>query len=225
MIWFFVFIIAVAITLAIAAVIPAGALGARPVLPALAVAGALAVALLAVGAALFWKHAIVALAIAAVCSLAVGVMSQKVDPSKAIGGALAAFLLMFAFSWLALQMADPLLFGRDSDLSRWIRESAGRAWPFGGEPFESPMLFVAIAVASLSAARFLRPGLKAVAVFVGTLLLFFFGFRLLEDHGFFLSDFFYRHVPASRLVVVAMIVLGIVGIVRLLANNSNHRNP
>jgi dolichol kinase len=81
----------------------------------------LALARLVVGTALLWKHAVVALAIATVCSLAAGVMFQKVDPSKAIGGAIAAFILMFVFSWLALQMADPLLFETESDLSRWIK--------------------------------------------------------------------------------------------------------
>lgn len=84
----------------------------------------LLVALLAaaVSAVLLWKHVITALAIASVCTLGLAVMFDKVPPGRAISNAMGAFILFFIFTWLAQQLAEPLLHGRDSNLSRWISE-------------------------------------------------------------------------------------------------------
>ncbi len=220
MVWLF----ALLIFIALAAVVAAGVLGARPSFPSRATAVVLAIVLLAIGVAFFWKHTVVALAIASVCSLAIGVMFTKVAPGKAFAGALSSFVLMFVGSWLALQIAEPLLFDRESDLARWFHESVELAVPLNDAGIQDPGFFVAIAIASLLAACFLGHRMKAVAVFIGTLLLCFFGPPLLENNGFFLTDFFYRHDPAARLVVLALIVLGFVSVFRLLAN-SNNKNP
>jgi len=221
MFWFFILIVVATL----GAVITAGALAPNKNFAFRVIGVILALALLVIGAVFLWKQAIVALTIAAVCSLAVGVMFQKVDPSKAIGGAIAAFVLIFVFSWLALQIADPLLFGRDSDLSRWVRDLSSNFRPFGGHDVGEPGFLTALGIACLLAACFLDRWIKAIAVFFGALLLMFFGPSILERQGLFVRDFFYGHDPAFRLSVLCVIVIGIVGITRLLTNNKNSKRP
>jgi len=158
----------------------------------------LALVFLVIGTVFLWKHAILALAIAAVCSLAIGVMFQKVDLFKAIGGALAAFILIFMFSWLAFQMAEPMLFGRDSDLSRWIRDFTSSFGPFGGCDVGGPGFLASLGVACLFTVCFLARWMKAIAVLFGALLLLFFAPHVLEQHGLFVQDFFYGHGLQTR---------------------------
>lgn len=221
MFWFFIFIMAATL----GAVITAGALAPNKNFALRVIGVIFALALLVIGTVFLWKHAIVALAIAAVCSLAVGVMFQKVDPSKAIGGAIAAFVLIFVFSWLALQMADPLLFGRDSDLSLWLSDFVNDFRPFAGHDTGGPGFLTALGVACLLAAGFLDRWMKAIAVFFGALLLLFFAPTLLEQHGLFVRNFFYGHDPVFKLAVLCVIVIGIVGIARLLTNTKNSKHP
>lgn len=221
MFWFFIFIVAATI----GAVVTAGALAPNKNFAIRVIGVILALALLVIGTAFLWKQAIVALAIAAVCSLAVGVMFQKVDPSKAIGGALAAFVLIFVFSWLALQVADPLLFDRESHLSLWVKDMWGSFRPFRGYDVGSPGFLAALGIASLLSSCFLDRWMKAVAVFFGALLLMFFGPGVLEQHGLFVRDYFYGHDPIFKLAVLCVIVIGLVGIARLLANNNNSKHP
>jgi len=221
MLWFFILIVAATL----GGVITMGALAPNRNFAIRVIGVILALALLVIGTMFLWKHAIVALAIAAVCSLAVGVMFQKVDPSKAIGGALAAFVLMFVFSWLALQMADPFLFGRDSDLSRWISKFTSDLRPFSGYDVGGSGFLTALGIACLLAACFLDRWIKAIAVFFGALLLLFFGPTVLERHGLLVRDFFYGHDPVFKLAVLCVVVISIVGIVRLLTNSRNSRHP
>jgi hypothetical protein len=221
MFWFFTIIVAAVL----GAVITAGVLAPNKNFAVRVIGVILALALLVIGIVFLWKHAIVALAIAAVCSLAVGVMFQKVDPSKAIGGALAAFVLMFVFSWLALQMADPLLFGRDSDLSRWINNYTSSFRLFDGHDVGGARFLTALGVASLLTACFLDRWMKAIAVFFGALLLLFFAPSVLEQQGLFDRDFFYGNDPVFKLAILCVIVIGIVGIARLLTNTKNSKHP
>ena len=221
MFWFFILIIAATL----GAVITAGAMAPNKNF-ALRVTGVIfALAILIVLSVLLWKQAIVALAIAAVCSLAVGVMFQKVDPSKAIAGAITAFVLMFVFSWLALQMADPLLFNRESDLSRWLGDAFNGFRPFGGHDVGAPGFLAALGAACLLAAFFLDRWMRAISVFFGALMVLFFAPAVLEQQGVFVRDFFYGHDPVFKLAVLGVIVIGIVGIVRLLANSKNSKTP
>jgi hypothetical protein len=168
---------------------------------------------------------IVALAIAAVCSLAVGVMFQKVDPSKAVGGAIAAFVLMFLFSWLALQLADPLLFNKESDLSRWLTNLCGSAQPYGRHDIGASVFLASLGVACLLAACFLDRWIRAIAVFLGALLVLFFTPVVLEEHGIIFRDFFYGHDPVFELAIVGLIIVGLVAIVRLLTASRNSKHP
>lgn len=220
MLWFFILIIATTI----AAVAVAGALAPNRNF-AMRISGViLALALLVVGVVMLWKQAIVALAIAAVCSLAIGVMFDRIDPSKAIASAIAAFVLMFVFAWLALQVADPLLFDRDSDLSRWCNDLIRGFRPFDGQDVATPGFLAALGAASLLAACLLDRWMRAIGVFFGALLLFFFVPSLLEQHGVIVQDLFYGHDPVFNLALVGAIVIGVVGIVRLLASPDNHKH-
>ena len=185
----------------------------------------LALALLVVGTALLWKHAVVALAIATVCSLAAGVMFQKVDPSKAIGGAIAAFILMFVFSWLALQMADPLLFETESDLSRWIKGFVNGYQPLIGVNLLAPGFWVALGAACLFVTPCLARWMKGIAVFFGALLVTCFAPVVLEQEGVFVRDLFDGHDPIFKLAVLCVIVIGTVGVARLLTNPRNSKHP
>ena len=220
MLWFFLIIVAAVL----GAVITAGALAPNKNFAVRVIGVILALALLIVGTFFLWKHAIVALAIASVCSLAVGVMFQKVDPSKAIGGALAAFVLMFVFSWLALQMADPLLFDRESDLSRWLDDFTDNFQPFAGHDISGAGFLTALGIACLFAACFLDRWMKPIAVFVGVLLMLFFGPAVLERYGLFSLSYFHGHDPVFSLAFLCVVVIGIVGIAKMLINN-NSKNP
>lgn len=220
MIWFFVLLIVVAL----AAVIAAGLLGARPSFPARTAAVVLAVALLAAGAALFWKHTVIALAIASVCSLAVGVMFTRIAPGKAFAGALAAFVLMFGGPWLALQLSSPLLFDRESDLTRW----AGAAWgalTTGEWNFPTAKLAVSIAFLGLLAASLFGPRVRALAILVGGNLLLFFGPRVMEELGLYHPGMHSGIDPLLAALITVAVVLGVVGLLQRLSDNSNHNNP
>jgi len=221
MVWLFLVIVGATI----GAVVMAGTLAPTKNFAVRVVGVTLVVALFVVAAVLLWKQAIVALAIAAVCSLAVGVMFQKVDPSKAIGGAIAAFILMFVFSWLALQMADPLLFERESDLSRWTRGFFDGFRPFSERDVAAPGFLAALGAACLLAARFVARWMKAIAVFVGSLLVLYFAPSLLQEHGFFVRGFFWGHDPVFKLAVLCVIVIGVIGVIRLLANSKHFKHP
>lgn len=212
MLWFFMLVMLTAL----GAVIAAGALAPDRNF-ALRVVGVLfALSILVVLAVLLWKQAIVALAIAAVCSLAVGVMFQKVDPSKAIGGAITAFVLMFLFSWLALQMADPLLFGRESGLSQWLQRAFHDFHHLGKGDVQTPGFLAALGAACLLAACCLDGWAKAITAFIGGLLVLYFAPAALEQKGIVVRDLFYGHDPVFRLAMFGVCVVAAVSIVRLL---------
>ena len=187
---------------------------------ALRVVGVLfAVALLIVGTTLLWKHAIVAIAIAALCALAVSVMFGKVDPSKAIGGTLAALLLLFGFTKLALQLADPIFFDRSNDLSRWFTETFEIYQPFTSHSGSTPSSLVTLGVALLVASVFLDRWLRAGAVFLGILLVLSYAPTVLESSGVYLNDFFRStNDPVFNLAVLCVLVIGAIGALRLLLN-------
>lgn len=218
---FWLFFMVVAATLG--AVIAAGVLAPSRGFALRVVGVILALAILVVLTVLLWKQAILALAIAAVCSLAIGVMFQKVAPAKAIEGAIAAFVLIFVFSWLALQMAGPLLFDRESDLSRWLHQIRLECGPSGRHAVTGPNFLVALGGASLLAACCLDGWMRATAVFAGALLMFFFSPALLENSNFF-GQMFYGHDPVFNLAFLCVFVIGFAVVVRLLRTPRRHCN-
>lgn len=220
MLWFFILIIAVTL----GAVITAGFLAPNRKYAMRVIGVIMALALLILVTPFIWQHALVAVAIGAACSLAVGVMFGRVKPSRAIAGALTAFVLMFVFSWLALQMSDPLLFGRDSDLSRWLKDLFNGHRPFGSSDIGTSGFLVALGISSLIAACFLERWMKAIAVFFGLLMVLFFTPAVLEGYGICLQNMFYGHDRVLIVAVIGVIVIGIVSIVRLLANSNNSKN-
>ena len=113
--------------LAVGVVLGAGIAGAyfaskRPFV--LRIAGALAaLSVLVAVATMFWKHIVLTVAITSLVALSVGVMLQRADPLKAMLGALCAFVLLFIFSSLAVELADVFLFGNGSELLDGITEA------------------------------------------------------------------------------------------------------
>jgi len=120
---------------------------------------------------LFWQHAVLAVAIISTVFLALGVTLQKVEPVKAITGAVTALILFFVFSWLAVQLADTFLFNRESNVEKWLN----REWDFLPQTalltLPAKALQVALGIACLAAAAFLNRIPRAVLVFIGILLL------------------------------------------------------
>ncbi|MCC6487444.1 MAG: hypothetical protein IT364_08080 [Candidatus Hydrogenedentes bacterium] len=194
----------------------------------LRVAGVILVTTLAaVAVSMFWKQSVLALAIAAVCGLAIAVMFQKVAPGKAIVGALTAFVLLFAFSWLALKLADIFLFNKEVDLSRWIEwigELPGSSTSWDSFPMPVPELFVAFGLALLLSSALLPRTARAVAVLAGLFLLFVFGARILATREVYLGEATLMDDPLVRL---ALGCLALFAILRLLLSigtgNQNKR--
>lgn len=181
-----------------------------------ALAAAVALAVVVVLVALIWKQAVVALAIAAVCSLAVAVMFQKVDPSRAISGAIAAFVLFFIFSWLAIQVSEPLFFHRQSDVSRWL-ESLWNQRHFDSYSSSSTWL-AAIGLACLIGGSLLDRWLRASAVFVGVVLLCVFGPVVLDENGFSLLTSLRCTDPVLKVALLCLLVAGIVTLTRAIGS-------
>lgn len=221
MFWFFILILAATL----GATVTAGILTPNKKYAIRVVSVIITIALFIICSAFFWKHAIVALAIAAVCSLAIGVMFQKVDPSKAIKGALVAFILMFFFTWLAFEIAAPLFFDRESSLSLWFTNTVSGFRSSTDHDAGVPGLLTALGAACLLSACFLERWIKAVAVFIGALLLALYTPIALKQHGIYITDFFYSHDPVFNLIVLLVIAIGIGGFTRLLMNNKNSKSP
>lgn len=181
-----------------------------------------AIALLIVGIALLWEHAIVALLIAALCALAVSVMFGQVDPSKAIGGTVAALLLVFGFTHLTLQLADPIFFDRSNHLSRWFAHVFEQDQLFGHDIADTPGSLVALGVALLVASVFLDRWLRAGVVFGGVLLVLSSTptLTLLERSGIHLDNVFRSsNDPVFNLAVLCIVVIGAVGLLRSIMNS------
>jgi hypothetical protein len=184
----------------------------------------LALALFFIGAVFFWENAIVALAIATVCSLAGGVRFQMGRPPKALGGAPEAFLLLFVLSWLTLQAADLILLRPDgSVLPRMVYRFTVTLPMFGRHNFGIPEILTALGIACFLVAYFLERRLKIIAVFFGALLLLLFGPTVLERY--LVRDLFYGRGPGFKLAVLFAIVVGILGIARLLRKAKKSKHP
>jgi len=135
------------------------------------IGAAAGIVLLFVAASYFWHEAVLGVAIASLVLLALGVMLQQVAPAKALAGASTALILLFVFSWLAVQLADTFLFNKESPLQRWLN-TEWPALPDGLDVFwPNSTAQIALATACLVTAAFLKRIYKAVLVFVGILLL------------------------------------------------------
>ena len=172
--------------------------------------------LAAVAVGTFWKQAVLSLAIAAVSGLAVAVMFQKVAPRRAIAGALTAFVLLFAFSWLALKLADIFLFGKEVDVFRWIGELPENVTSWGSFPMPSPEVLAALGLALFLSSALLPRTARAPAAFAGLFLLFVFGPRILEAQEVYWGEALFLHDPLMRfglwclaLFVILQILLSI----------------
>jgi hypothetical protein len=192
----------------------------------LRVAGVTLVTALAVAACgVFWKQTVLALAIAAVCGLAIAVMFQKVAPGKAIMGALTAFVLLFAFSRLALKLADVFLFGKEVDISGWV--GLMDEMPTGFPSWDSfhmptPEFLAALGLALLLSSALLPRTARAVAVLAGFFLLFVFGARILAAHEVYWGEALLMHDPLLRFALGCLAVFAILKI--LLSICSGDRN-
>jgi hypothetical protein len=220
MMWLFIILVAVLIGVAIAAgwLAPTRGFGTR-------IAGVLlALALMIIIMSLIWQDAVLALAISTVCVLAVGVMFQKVTPGKAIGGAIGAFILLFAFVWLARQLAGPFLFNKESDLSRWFSESFKNHSLSETRSVYRPGVFVALGAATLLVPKFLGGWLRALAVFLGALLIFVFFPAAMERAGFCWDNFSHPRDPVLQLAMLCAGFITLLGIIRIIMNSKNHNN-
>lgn len=221
MLWFFITMIAVALS----AVITAGVMAPTRRFALRIVAVVLASALLIVAVVVWWKYAIVAAAIATVCSLAIGVMFQKVKPAQAVAGAIVAFVLMFVFSWLALQMADPLLFNEDSELTHWLTGLFSTGGLYDNRQSWSPGLTLALVVFGLVVAYALRRWFKPILItalflfVIGSVLIF------LDQSGINLTELFSGNDPTSRLASLLLLFGVIVVAAKLIINSNRPKNP
>jgi hypothetical protein len=120
---------------------------------------------------LFWQHAVLAAAISSTVFLALGVMLQKVEPVKAILGALAAMVLFFVLTRLAVELAGIFFFEETGDVHNWIQESWGFTFSELGKYCPGPITQFGLGIACLVAAGLFDRTLKALLVFVGMLLL------------------------------------------------------
>jgi hypothetical protein len=192
----------------------------------LRVAGVILVTALAAAACgVFWKQTVLALAIAAVCGLALAVMFQKVAPGKAIVDALTAFVLLFAFSWLALKLADVFLFGKDVDMPPWIGSIGELPTGFpswDSFPTPAPEFLVALGLALLLSSPLLPRTARALAVLAGFSLLSVFGARILAAHEVYWGEALLMHDPLLRFAFGCLAVFAILKI--LLSIGTGDRN-
>jgi hypothetical protein len=120
---------------------------------------------------LFWQHAVLATAIISTVFLALGVTLQKVEPAKAIFGALAAMVQFFVLTRLAVELADIFFFEETGDVQNWIHASWGFTFSERGKYCPGPVTQFGFGIACLVAAGLFDRTLKALLVFVGMLLL------------------------------------------------------
>ena len=165
--WFCLFAVGAALgaVLAVAVMAPNRRYAVRVGGAVLGAAGLLVVSVL------LWRHLLTALTIAALFALALGVLFQKVPPSKAMGAALAALLLVFAFTWLTLRLNEVFLLGpREQPFSlvqQWLENASVQVGGLGG--LDSTLLLV-VGLAALAAGALLEARVRALAVFAGLLL-------------------------------------------------------
>lgn len=215
MLWILTFVLV--LTVAVAAT--AALLGVRRA-ATFAILGAAGIVGLVAGIILAWRYVVVAVAIGGVSILALAVMYQKVPPVKAIVSALAAFVLFFVFSWLALQLAEPFLFHRESQLfelvERWQWHSPD--WHAIFAKYDS--LGIPAGLALLFSAAFIRGGWRTLAVFGGFLLLML-GFSSLTASNLqSLAVLLREEDPLKLVIVLGLGVLAVVSIVKILSQTN-----
>lgn len=158
------------------------------------------VALLLALVGLYWQRAVVALAIAALCALGVAVMFQRVKPGQAFRGAATALVLMFFFTWLAIQLGSVFFGGEYADWAG-VFDFHALSTIFQLSELDTPSAFqnvlLATGVALLCAALISTNRLRPWLIFIGLSLILLFAPDFLERCGFlpgfqdFLRDPFY----------------------------------
>ncbi len=133
-----------------------------------AAAAVLAVAGLFLVSVFMWRQVLIALTVLALFALALGVLFQRVPPSKAIGAAIAALFLIFALTWLTLRLGEAFLFAPQDQpfsLCRHWRDSP----PIPMEVLSGldSSLFLILGLATLAAGTLLKSWARALAVFAG----------------------------------------------------------
>ena len=83
-----------------------------------AVAAAAVLALLVVPLLFFWKYLAFGLTIGSLLAIGIAAALGQVGAAKAIGRAMAVIAICIVLIWLAIQLADPLLFDKESGLSK-----------------------------------------------------------------------------------------------------------
>ena len=173
---------------------------------------------------LFWKHALIALIIATISSLNMWIILRKFDPSRATTKAITTFALMFVLSCLALQLTEPAIFIRQRDPFEDLRGSFDIYRIFSHHDVNTTRFLAALGGASLIASLFLDRWMKAVAIFMGTLVVLCLLPSFLE-RGIDLGNFFYSHDRVSRLALFCVVVIGVIGLAKMLINSKNSQNP
>jgi hypothetical protein len=72
-----------------------------------------------VPALVFWKYVLFGLVVTSLIAIGIAVALGLVNAARAIARALAVMAILIVLVYLSIQLADPLLFDRESALSLW----------------------------------------------------------------------------------------------------------
>jgi hypothetical protein len=183
------------------------------------VALAVALAVLACVTVLFWRHAILAVAIFAVCLIGLTVIFGQTPPKRAIIAAFTGFILLFVFTWLAQQLSATFLYETEPEFIRrfreqWLPRAGLKSIPLPLFQFLTPV-GIGCLLASI-AARKTRP----LWLLAGTTLVLVTAPAFLAEYGFC----FEQYEPIERWVVaLAIVLLAIAIAVRAAATTKDTR--
>lgn len=153
---------------ALGAVLAAAVLPSHRRFAARAAAAILAVTGLFLVSVLLWRQVLIALTVLALFALALGVLFQRVPPSKAIRAAVAALFLIFALTWLTLRLGEAFLFApQDQPFSLFRHWRDSPPIPMEVLSGLDRSLFLILSLATLAAGTLLKSWVRALAVFAG----------------------------------------------------------
>lgn len=168
-----------------------------------------------IGVIAYWRSAMLTISIVLVCVLAIGVAYQKIAAPKAIISAIAAFILIFVFSWLAIQLSKVFLFGQTIDMSSFTGSATGDVQYLIRNAITNPIFLTAFSLACIITSRYMNGWLKSVLLFVGVIAIVMSTPTLLEYIGLDLRHSFADNDATTKIVILAMILTSIVVIVRI----------
>ena len=156
------------IGIAVGAVVAAGVLVPNRRFVVRVAAVLLALAALLLVSVILWRQALVALTIVALFALALGVLFQKVPPSRAMAAAVVALFLIFAFTWLTRRLSEVFLFAPRHQpillLQQWLDGTSIQMDGLFG--LDSSLLLI-VGLALLAIGPLLKSWMRALAIFAG----------------------------------------------------------